>query len=100
MWGGERGNGFTYSKTNKSRFQKFWKINSKMPEHKNLSDHQNAFKEWKILEMTLKKGKTVDSKLSKFLRRSLMIFIIKVFGLLSSSCYFHNVSADMSFCLL
>ena len=42
-------------------FQNFWKLNSKMPEHENLSDHQRAFKEWKMLEMTFNKGKTFDS---------------------------------------
>ena len=34
-----------------------------MPEHENLSDHQRAFKEWKMLRMTLNEGKTLDSKL-------------------------------------
>ena len=28
-----------------------------MLEHENSSDHKRAFKEWKILEMTLNKGK-------------------------------------------
>ena len=36
-----------------------------MPEHENSSDYQKAFKEWKMLEMTLNKGKTFDSKLQE-----------------------------------
>ena len=36
-----------------------------MPKHENSSDHQRAFKEWKMLEMTLNKGKTLDSKLQE-----------------------------------
>ena len=41
--------------------------------------------------------KAIYFSLSKFLWRSLMIFIIRIFGLLSSSLLlFHNVSADMN----
>ena len=36
-----------------------------MPEHENSSDHERAFKEWELLEMTLNKGKTLDSKLQE-----------------------------------
>ena len=37
-----------------------------MPKHEeNSSDYQRAFKEWKILEMTLNRGKTPDSKLQE-----------------------------------
>ena len=45
------------------RLQKFWKLNSKIPEHENSSNHLRAFKEWKMLEMTL--NKTLDSKLQE-----------------------------------
>ena len=36
-----------------------------MPEHKISSDHQRVFKEWKMLEITLNKNKTLDSKLQE-----------------------------------
>lgn len=36
-----------------------------MPEHENSSDHQRAFKEWKMLEVTFNKGKTFGSKLQE-----------------------------------
>ena len=45
----------------KSRISKV----SKMPEHENSFDHQRAFKEKKMLEMILYKGKTLDSKLQE-----------------------------------
>ena len=34
-----------------------------MHEPENSSNHQRVFKEWKMLEMTLNKSKTLDSKL-------------------------------------
>ena len=36
-----------------------------MSEHENSSDHQRAFKEWKILEMIFNKGKIFDSKVQE-----------------------------------
>ena len=42
--------------------KKFWKLNSKMSEHENSSDHQKSFKEWKWLEMTLNKSKKKTSR--------------------------------------
>ena len=46
----------------KTGFPKFWKLNSKIPEHENSPDNQRVFKELKMLKMTLNKGKTLDSK--------------------------------------
>ena len=39
-----------------------------MPEHENSSDHQRAFKGWKMSEITLNKGKIFDSKLQELWR--------------------------------
>ena len=36
-----------------------------MPEYENFSDHQKAFKEWKMFEMTINKGTTLDTKLQE-----------------------------------
>ena len=41
------------------RFSKLRKLNSNMPEH------ERAFKKWKMLEMTLNKCKSIDSKLKE-----------------------------------
>ena len=63
-------------------FQKFWKPNSKIPEHENSCDHQRAFKEWKMLGMTLNKVKTFDSKLQEQTMKERQIwrqFLIRLF---------------------
>ena len=36
-----------------------------MAEHENSYHHQRAFKKWKMLEMTLNKGKPLDSNLQE-----------------------------------
>ena len=43
----------------------FLKLNTKMPEHEHLSDHEKAFNKGKMLEMTLNKDKALDSKLQE-----------------------------------
>ena len=45
-----------------------------MPEHENSSDYQRAFKEWKMLEMTLNKGKTLDNKLQEQTREERQVW--------------------------